>query len=750
MEKVGIIIKQQRKLILLWICLSLVLFSCNGAKVEQPTLTVHTAAPNVLVVSFTDSFKPNTLATNPLQTKNSDWVVNAIHPDKLYIQEESVDELPKTTKGSYPIETRYSVYLVLEAPLQNNKVYSVSGPFGSTSFTFDDKTIFCESIKVNQEGYHPQSGIRYANLGVYLGNGGSLLFSSDPEYRVLDKESLKVIYTGKAEFRGDDTQVAKGLVSSGEYVYRLDLSAVPPGGPYVIQLEGCGISYPFEISYAAVERIAYTYTRGLYHQRCGIALESPYTEFTREACHTEVGLTRSPWSASGKIEVDPRTPMIPISGGYHDAGDFDRRPYHTIVPILMLGYYEAFPDHFIDGQYNLPESGNGLPDFLDEALWGLKIWENLQILDERDHQRGGIMAGTETSGHPEYGKTNAASDSLVYGTWAVSNEITAYGAGMMAQAARLLTSFPGWETRAQELFDRAMLAWNYIDNTITDEGLLYTETSETADVLYASLQLSLALPFFEPQSKTLQEKLQTLFEKLATRLLLEDGQWPVQYRPGNGYAQIQTVHFSSFLLSSDPFDPILAQKLQAIVLNQAKTGGYMGFDMEKALYPQGATKTYGWGSATAQGRYADVYAFAYRLETDPALKQKLFDILCQYGDYDLGLNPLGKSFVTGLGSDQVQSPLQLDSWHTKHDLGLGNVPGILIYGPSEERSGAAYQQVVSNTLFPAWDELPLQRRWTDGWSLVNNNEFSVWETMVWNICLYGVLNNASLGESTSF
>ena len=736
-------LKTARKLFLLCSYLAVALLSCSAVKVEQPSLSVSMAAPKVLVISFTDSFKPDSLPANPLKGTASDWMVNTRHPHAVYVAAKSVDELPKTKKGEYPVETEYKIYLVMDESPVNGELYTVSGPFGSTSFRFDDKTLFCESIKVNQEGYHPLSTVRYANLGVFLGNGGSLLFPSDPVYNVLDARTQKIVFQGKAEFRGDDTTVAKGLVSSGEYVYRLDLSSVPEGGPYIIQIEGCGISHPFEISYAAVQRIAYTYTRGLYHQRCGIALESPYTEFTRDACHTEVGLTRNTWSASGKIEVDPRTPMIAMSGGYHDAGDFDRRPYHTIIPILLLGYYEAFPDHFTDSQYNLPESRNGLPDFLDEALWGIKSWENLQILDERDYQKGGIMAGTETSGHPEYGKTNASDDSLVYGTWAVSEEVTAYGAGMMAQAARLLSSFPLWENKAQELFERARLAWDYLD------AGLYTETAENSALLYASLQLSLALPLFEPESKTLQARLQTMFETLARKLLVEDGHWPQQYRPGNAYAQIQTVHFSSYLLAENPHDPILAETLKKLVFDQAEKGGYMGFDMEKAFYPQGATKTYGWGAATAQGRYADVYAFAYRLETEAKEKQRLFDILCQFGDYALGLNPLGMSFVTGLGTAQVQSPLHLDSWFTKTRQGLGNVPGILVYGPSEERSKAGYQMLVSNTLFPGWDDLPLQRRWTDGWSLVNNNEFTVWETMVWNICLYGVLNTPHEGKSFS-
>ena len=43
-------------------------------------------------------------------------------------------------------------------------------------------------------------------------------------------------------------------------------------------------------------------------------------------------------------------------------------------------------------QYLLPESGNGLPDFLDEALYSLPLWEGLQ------EQDGGVRAGTETAG----------------------------------------------------------------------------------------------------------------------------------------------------------------------------------------------------------------------------------------------------------------------------------------------------------------------------------------------------------------
>jgi len=737
-----------RKIIrnMLKLCSLLVLvgISCSARGTDEGTLTVTTAAPHILVVSFTDDFGSRRLASNPLTADVTDWKINGNAPLSVYHRSGSVDELPKTAKGEYPVMRKYWTYLVLEKALVPGNPYTIEGPFGKETLTFDPQKILCESLKVNQVSYLPSSPVRYANLGVYLGSGGSYRFPSPPSYQVLQVSDGKVVISGKAEYRGDDTEVSLKNVSSGEHVYRLDLRLVPPGGPYVVMLEGAGISPPFSISNSGVGTIALTYSRFLYHQRCGIALEKPYTEFVRDACHTEVALTRKPWSAGGGIVVSNSDTLIPMQGGYHDAGDFDRRPYHTIIPILLLGYYEAFPSHFVDGQYAIVESGNGLPDFLDEALWGVLLWENLQILDPEDRQYGAIMAGTETSAHPEYGKVNAATDPLVYGTWEVTAEVTALGSGMMAQSARLLRAFPGQEQRSLELYRKSQLAYDALLHLTSDTGTPYLEEASGA-LLYASLQNALATELFEPDNKTKQKDLTVQFSQLANTLLVKDGFWPEQYRPGNITAKIQTVYFSSFLMLSSSFDDQLQQTLKNLVFKQAKEGGYMGFDSTFPFYAQGATKAYGWGAATAQGRYADVVAFAYRLEEDSEKRAHYLGILSQFADYALGLNPLGQSYVTSLGSVQVNSPLHLDSWFTRKE-GIGLVPGLLVYGPSAERSGAGYQRVISDTLYPLWDDLPLQRRWADGWSLVNNNEFTVWETSVWNMCLYGVLYDPRVND----
>lgn len=691
----------------------------------KPHLSVHMASDKVVVVSFTDGFQ--SLATDPLKSQRSDWSINGNEPLAVHHASASVNELPKQKDGSYPVERRYDLFLELDKPLENLASYEITGPFGSVGFVFDDTKIFNESIKVNQVGYHPDSKVRYANLGIYLGDGLSRKVDPALTYSVLDANS-QVVYSGSVVYRGDDTQISEESISSGEHVYRLDLAEVPAGGPYRIHLPGWGVSHPFAISYEAVDTIATTYLRGLYHQRCGTDLTLPYTPYERGVCHTEVALSRTPWETYPAIEVTKTDPIIPIAGGHHDAGDFDRRPYHTVVPIMLLGYLEAFPSHFLDGQASIPESGNGLPDLFDEALWAIKGWEGLQISDPSDPEYGLVMAGTESNGHPEYGVVQADTDTLKYGTWEVDTDTTLYVAGMMAHAARLLGGYgKAWQDRAHELFGKALVAWK------ASKG----GNEQTTARLYASLQLFLASAFFTEYDGS--EAFHQIFADEARAMLLKGGTWPEQYRPGNIRATCHTFHFSSYLLTGEKVDRSLKEALVSLVFEEAEKGGYMGFSLEDALYPQGVTKSYGWGAATAQGRYADVHAFAYRLAETEEEKARQFAILSQFSDYALGLNPLGMSFVTGLGSVQPNSPLHLDSY-AAIARGLGPVPGILIYGPSRERSNAAYQRVVSDTLYPVWENLPQQRRWADGWSLVNNNEFTIWETMVWNIALSGALN----------
>ena len=97
--------------------------------------------------------------------------------------------------------------------------------------------------------------------------------------------------------------------------------------------------------------------------------------------------------------AEPTIPkVIPLRGGHHDAGDYNPR-CHIDVAQTLLAAWEHAPQKFADGQLDIPEAGNGLPDVVDEALWSLKPWFALQDAD------GGVRAGTESAGDPNFYQT---------------------------------------------------------------------------------------------------------------------------------------------------------------------------------------------------------------------------------------------------------------------------------------------------------------------------------------------------------
>ena len=133
-------------------------------------------------------------------------------------------------------------YVYLETSiLTEGKNYHIETPYGETHIQFQERNVFCESIKTNQAGYSALSKSRYANFAIWLGNGGSRSIEGPlPVYNVFELSTGKTIFSGTLQEIGPDT-------SSGDYVYRIDLSQIPEGGPYKITVRGYGSSHPFGI-----------------------------------------------------------------------------------------------------------------------------------------------------------------------------------------------------------------------------------------------------------------------------------------------------------------------------------------------------------------------------------------------------------------------------------------------------------------------------------------------------------------------
>jgi len=134
-----------------------------------------------------------------------------------------------------------------------------------------------------------------------------------------------------------------------------------------------------------------------------------------------------------------------------------------------------------------------------------------------------------------------------------------------------------------------------------------------------------------------------------------------------------------------------------------------------------------WGQGAITARFMDPVIARMQLGgLSEAQRQRAFDALSLAADYVLGANPLGMTFITGLGSRRPLHPLHLDSLVWVH-RGQGAVPGIPVYGPVQSLPGAEYYLPGKTSFYPAFERHPAMLRYADIHTFVVTNEFGVWD-----------------------
>ncbi|HUR56286.1 MAG TPA: glycoside hydrolase family 9 protein, partial [Opitutaceae bacterium] len=264
---------------------------------------------------------------------------------------------------------------------------------------------FNPAIHVNQEGYAPEFA-KTAMVGYYLGSLGELSVPAESGFELIDSWSGDTVFTGKLVPRRD----AGFTYSPKPYqaVLEADFTEFKTAGEYRLFVPGLGASLPFRIHEGALMNFARAYALGLYHQRCGCALELPYTRFTHAACHTapaEVPVPASEYRKAWKIIAElengqndktphqlksegaqlypfVRTGKIDTRGGHHDAGDYSKYTTNsaTLIHTLMFAV-DSLPGVAELDNLGIPESGDGISDVMQEAKWESDFLAKLQDED---------------------------------------------------------------------------------------------------------------------------------------------------------------------------------------------------------------------------------------------------------------------------------------------------------------------------------------------------------------------------------
>jgi endoglucanase len=215
---------------------------------------------------------------------------------------------------------------------------------------FPARAVLPPKLLLNQVGYSP-TGQKQA----FLLNGEGLGAS---EVEVIDRRTGKPTLTLQPQ-----GSVPSG--SQGDRLQVLDFSSITKPGQYVLKTESLQ-SAPFTIGSDLYQNTLTQLLRSYYLQRCGVAIHDPVTGIHHAPCHVKDGAI----AHADRAHSEGQT--IVAAGGWHDAGDYGKYTSTAAITIgRLLSLYEQSPTQFKDAQLTIPESGNGIPDLLDEMQVGL-------------------------------------------------------------------------------------------------------------------------------------------------------------------------------------------------------------------------------------------------------------------------------------------------------------------------------------------------------------------------------------------
>lgn len=655
-------------------------------------------------------------------------------------------ELP----GSGPIHYAHYCYLEMPQAMQNGKHYTITlGDGKSASFTYDEMASVSRAIKLNQNGYLPDAGKKYAYIGAWIPNYGPLPLAQATTFNVVNAQTGAIALSGAITLResnprfrvkpGDNsTDPATRPLMHGEDVYQIDLSGLTEAGNFFISVPGVGRSWSFRHGADAYGEAFFLSARGMFHQRAAMKYAMPYTPWSRIKAHygpvyesSLIGFGFGDFAVpsfdrfdvvGGSTDLTKATTNV--LGGWYDAADYDRNLRHYTNIFDMLYAYELAPAKFSDNMLNIPESGNGIPDLLDEAEYGLDVWTRSMTAD------GGVSGRLETNSHPTLTDTNFK--------WTFSRRTrwcSLLYAAAAAQFAELVAPFDS--VKSQRYRDLAIKAFSFGNNPAnslgstvmhaktnrgagTDYDIAWTELDKYIDpyLFHAKLRL-----YYLTQDSTYLVDIQNNLANGAT-----PWQWPNTYKDCVPWFYFNIAKRGAGIFPQTLIDSWRARYVSAGNTLKAQLDG----QSYRQTWPNYQDWSLAWGESCYTNRARTLF-MVYALTNDASYRDAA---ICDL-DYMFGANPMGMSWTTGIG---FTYPAVLQHEVSEKDGIDDPVPGLTLYGidggpinhlvRNNAWSCPANPANTASAVFYNDPMTPLYRRWiAHPTGNPGQDEFTIWETM---------------------
>lgn len=419
----------------------------------------------------------------------------------------------------------------------------------------------------------------------------------------------------------------------GETLYPLDFGSVRAAGKYYLE-DGQGEhSDTFEIGKDVYAGVHNAMVKALYFQRCGCALEEKYAgPYIHAACHM----------ADSRIYGEEGQ-TLEARGGWHDAGDYGRYITPGAVTVGHLLYaYKMYPGAF-EEELNIPESGNGAADVLNECRYELEWMLKMQRED------GGVYHKLTAWSHAPFVMPEEDKDPFY--AYSVSSLAVADFCACMALASGVYHSVD--QAFADRMEGAARLSWQWLEKN--SEPLLFTnpegsntgEYGDRADAderLWAAAEMMLLAARKGENVGTYRDELRKILD---TGLGVTDFGWT----DVAGFAALAVLTDSEKTAGEEILgvfrEAVLAEADRLVCLS---TRNAFGMAME--------AKDFCWGSNMVVTNRGILLALACEIPGEQAAssRARYREVIQAQTDYLLGKNITGYSFVTGFGEHAYRYP----------------------------------------------------------------------------------------------
>ncbi len=647
-----------------------IILDLSSTKTEiDESYVYHESMPMIQNITYRVSFKISSTHQRDVQLFFNDT-------------NSSYSALNKTYSAT-PELTHHSVEVTIKNPTSYGGIIGFN--VGNTSLD-NSHDIIIEDFHVEEvNNKYSEPNIKVNHTGYLTNSQKRAIFPYEQgdTFWIIDTNNNQVVYTGAIVGENENS-------NTNEINFYGDFSALTIPGTYKVVSQLIGYSHEFEIGDNLFDNILISATNMLSYQRCGHLLESSiYGSFAHDECHNELAT------------IYGTDDQIDVSGGWHDAGDYGRYVQTGVKATndLLLAYL-LNPDNFND-ENGTAESGNGLPDILDEVKIELDWLFKMQTDD------GNVYDKVVTSQFADFVSPDEDNQNL----YVIKNSSTSVAGftGTMALASIIFEDIDS--EYSKKALDAAILSYDFLS------GIGYRASENPSDISAGEYRddndnderyFAAAALYAATNDKSYLEDAKTRFFENTDSF--KGNSWSNQ----STYATFILLYSSELKNEDENFYSDLYNHLfsQAeSLLNKTRGDGYFVSIEDDYL----------WGSNADIADNAIILVLANALSPSERYTNGAFNHI----HYLLGRNALNISFVTDTGHD---SPTDVHNRHSDDANAL--LPGALVGGPN-----FAYDDPIANSVLD--DNTPRALCYVDDVGSYTTNEIAVY----WNSAFVFLLSS---------